>query len=97
MNSTGGGFELSSTIGQPDAGRMSGGGWVLTGGFWFEIVAGDVNSDGVVDLSDYAAFGGCLDGPGSGADPACTPFDLNGDGLVDLEDFAQFQNNVNGA
>ena len=34
MRSTGGDFELSGTIGQPDAGRMSGGDFTLTGGFW---------------------------------------------------------------
>jgi hypothetical protein len=32
--STGGGFSLSGTIGQPDAGQMSGGNFKLTGGFW---------------------------------------------------------------
>ena len=32
--STGGGYTLSGTIGQPDAGVMTGGGYSLTGGFW---------------------------------------------------------------
>ncbi len=32
--STGGGFELGGTIGQPDAGTMTGGNFLLTGGFW---------------------------------------------------------------
>jgi hypothetical protein len=32
--STGGGYTLSGTIGQPDAGVMGGGGYTLTGGFW---------------------------------------------------------------
>jgi hypothetical protein len=32
--STGGGYTLSGTIGQPDAGVLSGGGYTLTGGFW---------------------------------------------------------------
>lgn len=27
-------YDLSGTIGQPDAGSMSGGGYVLVGGFW---------------------------------------------------------------
>jgi hypothetical protein len=31
---TGGGYQLSATIGQPDAGQMSGGGYTLGGGFW---------------------------------------------------------------
>jgi hypothetical protein len=32
--STGGAYSLSGTIGQPDAGTLSGGGFVLSGGFW---------------------------------------------------------------
>jgi hypothetical protein len=32
--STGGVFSVSGTIGQPDAGRMSGGNYTLNGGFW---------------------------------------------------------------
>jgi len=32
--SSGGGYILSGTIGQPDAGRMSGGSYTLEGGFW---------------------------------------------------------------
>jgi hypothetical protein len=37
--SSGGGFEVSGTIGQPDAGTLSGGGFVLEGGFWAGAVA----------------------------------------------------------
>ena len=32
--STGGGYELGSTVGQPDAATLSGGGYSLPGGFW---------------------------------------------------------------
>ena len=32
--SSGGSFELSGTAGQPDAGAMGGGSYVLTGGYW---------------------------------------------------------------
>jgi hypothetical protein len=32
--STGGGYQLSGTAGQPDAGLMAGGGYTLGGGFW---------------------------------------------------------------
>jgi hypothetical protein len=32
--STGGAYAISGTIGQPDAGKMSGGGYALDGGFW---------------------------------------------------------------
>jgi len=31
---SGGAYELSGTIGQPDAGVLSGGGYTLAGGFW---------------------------------------------------------------
>lgn len=37
--STGGVFSVSGTIGQPDAGRMSGGNYTLDGGFWGVIAA----------------------------------------------------------
>jgi hypothetical protein len=37
--STGGVFTVSGTIGQPDAGRMSGGTFALEGGFWGVIAA----------------------------------------------------------
>ena len=32
--STGGGYSLGGTIGQPDAGLLSGRGYTLVGGFW---------------------------------------------------------------
>lgn len=32
--SVGGGYQLGGTIGQPDAGALSGGGYTLSGGFW---------------------------------------------------------------
>ena len=32
--STGGGYQLGGTIGQPDAGGLSGGDYTLAGGFW---------------------------------------------------------------
>jgi hypothetical protein len=32
--SEGGGYSLGGTIGQPDAGVLSGGGYTLAGGFW---------------------------------------------------------------
>ena len=34
--SSGGAFSLSGSIGQPDAGRLSGGTYTLNGGFWNE-------------------------------------------------------------
>ena len=32
--STGGSYSLGGTVGQPDAGALSGGGYTLGGGFW---------------------------------------------------------------
>ena len=94
MRSTGGEFELSGTIGQPDAGTMVSpdGGFELTGGFWFEEPPDDCNSDGWVDLIDYDDFAGCLSGPNGGLyETACSCFDLDGDRDVDLSDVARFQ------
>ncbi len=34
MFATGGGYEVGGTIGQPDAGTLSGGGYAVNGGFW---------------------------------------------------------------
>jgi len=97
MRSTGGAFELSGTIGQPDAGAMSGGVFTLTGGFWFEVVASDCNEDGVVNLFDYNTFQTCLTGPGGGPLlPGCHCYDFDGDGNVTLLDFATMQDMFNG-
>ena len=92
MHSTGGAYELSGTIGQPDAGEMSGGDYSLTGGFWFGLVPGDCDGDGDVDLGDFAELTACLEGPGGGlAQPECNCFDLDANGDIDLFDFAEFQ------
>src|SRR6266487_6201267 len=39
VTSTGGVYSVSGTIGQPDAGKMSGGNFTLDGGFWGIIAA----------------------------------------------------------
>ena len=36
---TGGVYSVSGTIGQPDAGSLSGSGYTLAGGFWSEAVS----------------------------------------------------------
>jgi hypothetical protein len=36
---TGGGYRLGGTVGQHDAGMLSGGGYRLTGGFWSPVAA----------------------------------------------------------
>ena len=85
-------FELSGTIGQPDAGSMSGGEFTLTGGFWLATPPGDGEDDGDVDLTDYALFQGCLTGPAGGPPVGdCRRFDVNRSGTVDLADYAVIQ------
>ena len=91
MFSTGGDFELSGTIGQPDAGFLAGGNLELTGGFWLEIEPTDCNEDGVVDRFDLYSFAECLAGPDEGVPTGCECFDTDRSGAVDLRDFAAAQ------
>jgi hypothetical protein len=92
MHSSGGNYELSGTIGQLDAGEMSGGAYALTGGFWFGVVPGDCDGDGDVDLDDFTELEACLAGPGGGlVSPGCACFDADGNSDVDVYDFAEFQ------
>ena len=88
MRSTGGDFELSGTIGQPDAGVLTGGNFGLSGGFWFELPTGDCDEDGVVRLMDYRFFAQCLTGPNGALLSDCECFDVHRNGSVDLHDFA---------
>jgi hypothetical protein len=43
INSTGGAYSFSGTIGQPDAGTMNGGSYTLNGGFWFDPLTKRLN------------------------------------------------------
>lgn len=88
MRSTGGDFELSGTIGQADAGALSGGRFELNGGFWFELPPGDCDEDGVVHLTDHEFFTQCLAGPNGAQLSDCQCFDVDRNGSVDLHDFA---------
>ena len=92
MRSTSGEWELSCTIGQPDAGTMASSEFELTGGFWFESPPTDCNDDGIVSLLDHETFAACLLGPdgGIGASP-CPCFDVDGDGHVTLVDYVKLQ------
>lgn len=98
MHSTGGEFELSGTVGQPDAGTMTGGEFELNGGFWFPLAAGDCDEDGLVQLLDVDEFNACMTGP-NGAAPvgSCRCFDVNRDSLVDLGDFGIVQSAYTGS
>ncbi len=88
--SFGGGFELSGTIGQPDAGEHFGGGFELIGGFWSATsatcsCAGDTNADGRRDGLDIASFVSCLlDGQ------SCQCADLDGNGGANIDDIETF-------
>lgn len=74
--SSGGGYTLIGTIGQPDAGVVAGGDFALMGGFWTG------SYDCIVDMEAFGKFAANWLG-GSGL-----PADLNGDGEVDIVDFA---------
>ncbi len=89
--SSDGRFELTGTIGQPDAGSHSGGGYTLTGGFWFQIPPGDCEEDGDVDLLEHQLFTTCVAGPLDPVAPACLCFDVDRSGTVDLADVALIQ------
>jgi hypothetical protein len=92
MGATGGSFQLSGTIGQPDAGvALSGGNFELTGGFWFATPSpqwclGDSNcSGGAPTFEDITYFVAALQGQTAwnnhhvsqtGQPPAC-PYLIN--------------------
>ena len=89
--SAGDAFELSGTIGQPDAGVvvMTGGNLELAGGFWAGIEPpcyGDLDDDSEIGLTDLAQLLGHY-GTTSGA--TYDEGDLDGDGDVDLADLAE--------
>ncbi len=68
--STDGDLQLSGTIGQPDAGMMTGGAFVLAGGFWGALVKPpcpwdcEAEPNGDVGIDDFLAllaqWGPCL-------------------------------------
>lgn len=90
MHATGGVFELSGTIGQPDAGTlMTGGDFELSGGFWTTPACwclSDVNHDGRRDGHDVQNFIDCL--LAGGSDCSCADVDANG--VLNLADVAVF-------
>ena len=83
------GFDLSGTIGQPDAGPvMTGDGFELVGGFWAgvpEPCLGDLDGDRDIDLADLAQL---LSNYGTASGAVYEDGDLDGDGDVDLSDLA---------
>ncbi len=92
VRATGGPFELSGSIGQPDAGVAVGGPFRMTGGFWIELPPTDCDGDGLISLLDLSQFELCLAGPHQGPPVApCNCFDVDHSDTVDLRDFATMQ------
>ena len=86
--STGGSYELSGTIGQPDAGYMTGGEFELAGGFWPVsacFIPGDLDHDGDVDLADLST----LLAHYNQTDVSYEDGDIDGDNDVDLADLSE--------
>lgn len=96
MHSAGGEYEVSGTIGQPDAGSLAGGQFELSGGFWFALTPTDCNEDGAANLLDHQSFEQCLSGPAGGVPAGCACFDVDASGTIDLRDFAVVQSYFHG-
>ena len=98
LRASGAGFELSATVGQPDATIqvMVGSGFELTGGFWAISAGpgfGDCDGNGDIDIADFVLFADCIAGPENPTGLGCTCLDPDSanDGDCDLRDFAEFQ------
>lgn len=89
--STGGELSFGGTIGQPDAGVMTGDVFELSGGFRFRVRPGHCENDGDVDLFGYEEFEACLTGSDGVVTIDCRCFDVDHSGTVDLQDFATMQ------
>ncbi len=94
--SAGDGYELRSTIGQPESGALFGEELELYAGFWHPLSPTDCNEDGYVDLTDYTGFEQCASGPAVPVTEGCECFDVDQNGFVDLLDFAALQVHFNG-
>ncbi len=97
----GGGFQLSGTVGQPDArGPLVGAEWTLAGGFWPGVpvngpdLLGDMNCDGSVTVGDINPFVLALTDPAGYADmfPDCNILngDCSDDGSISVGDINCF-------
>jgi hypothetical protein len=61
MASCGGGFEVSGTVGQPDAGVATGGTFAVRGGFWPGLRRGEIFTDGF-ETGDTTRWSGAVGG-----------------------------------
>jgi hypothetical protein len=93
MWSTGGDYELGGTIGQPDAGAMTGtgpgGDYTLSGGFWAVPPCwclADVNNDGQRNAADIQNFVECMLDTGTN----CACADADGNPGLTLDDVTAF-------
>ena len=66
-------------------------GLVLWGATTPAFAYGDWNTNGVIDLDDYAHLAPCLTGPGGGLGAGCDVFDFDSDTDIDVYDFGAFQ------
>ncbi|MEK6674300.1 MAG: M12 family metallo-peptidase, partial [Planctomycetota bacterium] len=61
----------------------------------YEFGIGDSDCNRVLELEDFATWGGCMTGPDEGPHGAtCAPFDFDGDSDIDLVDFAAFESTL---
>ncbi len=93
MFSSGGDFSLGGTIGQPDAGVMTGGDFELVGGFWAVAAAPcdpcDTDCDGMVNAFDIEPFLELLFDPKAVPCDSCTG-DVDGNGDINSFDIEPF-------
>jgi hypothetical protein len=96
LNSNGGSYLLSGTIGQADAKSppvVSGGSYELTGGFWpvtqVCYCPGDLTGDGKKDGRDVQLFVNCVMSGGT-----CSCADIDAANGVNLADVPVFVNNL---
>ncbi len=105
--SIGGKYIIMDTIGQPDAGVMSGVGYELFGGFWSPspcvTCGGDLDANGVVNLDDLNQLVGDLTmakintgqwliNPGDAEWRSCS--DMDSDDDIDLADLNRMVGNL---
>ena len=91
-SSSAGAFALGGTIAQPDAGNLSGGLFILRGGFWHfaavgppgdgDFIRGDADGDGVFNGLNDALFTLVFQFQGGAEPPCLESADSDGDGVL---------------